>query len=463
MEQAGAADAHADAQAAADDHFHSPAVVQRNPADIELFWKMEVRAEYLNDLRQDAQDLVSGNGAPIVEMLKSMLRAQKRPVQIINVRPQQAGTCIFEQCLWHLQENGFVDIARCQGCPPGTHKLKRLQEMHPVRSKSTQSTKTSSAYSSDTCYIYSYCERCGVCGFFNAVILNAESNPLPPDTKPMEELHQGLQQLIDESKAQNEHMQGLKQQLKDEIKQRIENQRKFWDIRKTVNEDQKKQEQRLQQLEGLKDQYQSHDERLQGLQNELQQLRNDNEKRDEELQGLKKLWEDEVKSLKDRQKVHDQRLQRIQEGPCTAVNTADLTRLEKSYATLSTQLQRVDASVEELKLRETTVALAALNDLETRLYHDLQTSQHHIQNTVIPNVLSRAMYSHPNGMRIIPNPSPSTPRPIATTATATMRDGSWTSMGTVSLAPTQGNFSSASASTGLELRGQQGGHKRRRQ
>mgnify|MGYP004085103583 CR=1 FL=1 len=161
MEQAGAADAHADAQAAADDHFHSPAVVQRNPADIELFWKMEVRAEYLNDLRQD---LGPGDADPIDEMLKRMLRSEKRPVQIINPGLQQAGTCIFEQYLWNRKEDGMVDIARFQGCPPGTHKLTRLQEMHPVRSKSTQSTKTSSAYSSDTCYIYSYCERCGVCG-----------------------------------------------------------------------------------------------------------------------------------------------------------------------------------------------------------------------------------------------------------------------------------------------------------
>ena len=166
-----------------------------------------------------------------------------------------------------------------------------------------------------------------------------------------------------------------------------------------MNEDQKKQEQRLQQLEG----------------------------RVEEQQGLKKLW-DEVKLLKDCHEVHDQRLQRIQEG-----------------------------------LKETTVAQAALNDLETRVYHDLQTSQHHIQNTVIPNVLSRAMYLHPNGMRIIPNPPPSAPRPTATTATATIRDGSSTSKGAVSLASTQSIFSTGSASTGLEIRGQQGGHKRARQ
>ena len=234
----------------------------------------------------------------------------------------------------------MVDIARFQGCPPGTHKLTRLQEMHPVRLKST---KTNSAHSSDNCYMYSYCERCGVCGFFNAVILNADSNPLlqlSPDTQPMKEMHQGLQQLKDESKALNEQMQGLKQQLKDEIKQRIENQRKFWDIRKTVNEDQKKQEQRLQQLEG----------------------------RVEEQQGLKKLL-DEVKLLKDCHEVHDQRLQRIQEGPGTAVTSADLTRLEALYATLSTKLQRVDATVEQLKLKETTVAQAALNDLKLSLIH----------------------------------------------------------------------------------------------
>ena len=424
MERAGAADAHAGAYAAADDPFDSPAVVQRSPADRELFWQMEVRAEYLNDLRQD---LGPGDANPIDEMLKRMLRSEKRPVQIINPRLQQAGTCIFEQYLWNRKEDGMVDIARFQGCPPGTHKLTRLQEMHPVRLKST---KTNSAHSSNNCYMYSYCERCGVCGFFNAVILNADSNPmlqLSPDTQPMKEMHQGLQQLKDESKALNEQMQGLKQQLKDEIKQRIENQRKFWDIRKTVNEDQKKQEQRLQQLEG----------------------------RVEEQQGIKKLW-DEVKLLKDCHEVHDQRLQRIQEGPGTAVTSADWTRLEALYATLSTKLQRVDATVEQLKLKETTVAQAALNDLETRVYH-------HIQNTVIPNVLSRAMYLHPNGMRIIPNPPPSAPRPTATTATATIRDGSSTSKGAVSLASTQSIFSTGSASTGLEIRGQQGGHKRARQ
>ena len=71
---------------------------------------MEVRAEYLNDLRQD---LGPGDADPIDEMLKRMLRSEKRPVQIINPGLQRAGTCIFEQYLWNRKEDGMVDIARC--------------------------------------------------------------------------------------------------------------------------------------------------------------------------------------------------------------------------------------------------------------------------------------------------------------------------------------------------------------